>query len=128
MQLEDLEVTAADYIKPVSVGNFRKAWEDLPPDTEQADDYGLGARDGLQETVETLIGILGMHTCEGTEAVPPNARSHTVLLAGKFPGDQTALVRLSFGMDTSGHVAMKLVVRSDAEEWSAAVHKIIQEA
>jgi coatomer protein complex subunit gamma len=39
------------------------------------------------------MGILGMHPCEGTEAVPPNARSHTVLLAGQFPGDTRALVR-----------------------------------
>lgn len=42
----------------------------------------------LQEAVEAVIGTLGMQPCEGTEAVPPNARSHTVLLAGIFLGDQ----------------------------------------
>eukprot|EP00879_Flechtneria_rotunda_P033708 GHRR01037406.1.p1 GENE.GHRR01037406.1~~GHRR01037406.1.p1 ORF type:complete len:112 (-),score=14.06 GHRR01037406.1:124-459(-) len=47
----------------------------------------------LQDTVETVMGILGMNPCEGTEAVPPHARSHTVLLAGIFPGDERALVR-----------------------------------
>jgi hypothetical protein len=46
-----------------------------------------------QDTVETVMGILGMQACEGTEAVPPHARSHTVLLAGQFPGDERALVR-----------------------------------
>ena len=39
------------------------------------------------------MSILGMHPCEGTEAVPPHARSHTVLLSGQFPGDERALVR-----------------------------------
>lgn len=35
-----------------------------------------------------VSSTLGMQPCEGTEAVPPNARSHTVLLAGLFVGHQ----------------------------------------
>eukprot|EP00955_Chlamydomonas_euryale_P034968 349934-Chlamydomonas_euryale.AAC.5 len=81
-----------------------------------------------QETVEAIVGILGMQPCEGTEAVPPNARSHTVLLAGLFVGGSQVLVRLSFGMDAGGAVAMKLVVRADSTEVSEAVHQIIQNA
>lgn len=127
-QLEDLEVTPADYVKPVLVTNFRKGWEELPEETERADEYGLGAREGLQEAVEAVIGTLGMQPCEGTEAVPPNARSHTVLLAGVFVGDQQVLVRMSFGMDAGGNVAMKLIVRADSEAASEAVHQIIQSA
>ncbi len=42
----------------------------------------------MQEAVEAVIHTLGMQPCEGTEAVPPNARSHTVLLAGVFVGNQ----------------------------------------
>ena len=40
-----------------------------------------------QEAVEAVVGILGMAPCDGTDAVPPNARSHTVLLAGTLIGD-----------------------------------------
>jgi hypothetical protein len=47
-QLEDLDVSAADYVKPVAVPNFKAAWDALPADTEREDDYGLGAKDGLQ--------------------------------------------------------------------------------
>ena len=47
-QLEDLEVLPADYVKPVAVANFRKSWEELNPESERADDYGLGQREGLQ--------------------------------------------------------------------------------
>ncbi len=38
------------------------------------------------------------------------------------------LVRLSFGIDSSSNVAMKLVVRAEMPEISDAVHAIIQEA
>ena len=33
--------------------------------------------------MEAVISILGMSACDGTDAVPPNARSHTVLLSGE---------------------------------------------
>ena len=85
-QLEDFEVSAADYIKSEPVSNFRQAWEELGQESEMTDDYGLGQRDSLQEAVEAVTGILGMSACEGTDAVPPNARSHTLLLAGSLIG------------------------------------------
>ncbi len=62
--------------------------EELDESTERADEYGLGPREGLQEAVEAVIATLGMQPCEGTEVVAPNARSHTVLLAGLFVGNQ----------------------------------------
>ena len=34
--------------QPVVVANFRKSWEELNPESERADDYGLGQREGLQ--------------------------------------------------------------------------------
>eukprot|EP00198_Chlamydomonas_reinhardtii_P001857 XP_001691193.1 gamma-cop [Chlamydomonas reinhardtii] len=126
--LEDLEVSPADYVKPTLLSNFRKSWEELDPSTEKEDEYGLGVREGLQEAVEAVIGILGMQPCEGSEAVPPNARSHTVLLAGIFVGYQQVLVRMSSGIDAANNVAMKLVVRAESLELSEAVHQIIQDA
>lgn len=41
----------------------------------------------LQEAVEAVTSIFGMAACEGSDAVPPNARSHTLLLAGSVIGD-----------------------------------------
>lgn len=52
-QLEDFEVSAADYIKPEPVQNFRNAWEELGPESEMADDYGLGQRGSLQAHTPT---------------------------------------------------------------------------
>mmetsp|Transcript_28720 Transcript_28720/g.80856 ORF Transcript_28720/g.80856 Transcript_28720/m.80856 type:complete len:893 (+) Transcript_28720:167-2845(+) len=127
-QLEDLEVGMTDYIKPTSVANFRKSWEELDTSTEREDDYGLGTRDSLQDAVESVIGILGMQPNEGTDAVPPNSRSHTVLLSGTFVGYKQVLVRMNFGIDASSNVAMKLCVRAESEDISDAIHQIIQDA
>jgi coatomer protein complex subunit gamma len=69
-----------------------------------------------------------MQACEGTDAVPPNARSHTLLLSGTVVGDVQVLVRLSFGIDAQRNVAMKLAVRSESADVSEAIHAIIQEA
>ena len=126
--LETVEVTALDYVQAVNLGNFRKIWDALDAGSERADDYGLGRREGLQEAVEAVIGILGMHACEGTEAVPPNARSHTTLLSGMFVGYVQVLVRLSLGIDAANNVAMKLVVRAEDPAVSDIVHQIIAEA
>lgn len=106
----------------------QQMWEELGPETELADDYSLGQREGLQDAVETVAGILGMKACEASDIVPPNARSHTVLLAGEVVGGATALARVSFGIDLQRQVAMKVVVRSEVPEVSEAIHQIIQEA
>ncbi len=96
--------------------------------TELADEYGLGQREGLQDALETVVAILGMKPCEASDIVPPNARSHTVLLAGEVIGGVSALARVSFGIDMQRNVAMKVVVRAETEDVSAAIHEIIQSA
>ena len=128
-QLEDLELTPADYIKSSYVSDFNSEWEELGEEGQAVDSYGLGERDGgLPETVETVIKLLGMNVVDGTDAVPPNARSHTVHLAGKLVGDIQVLLKLQFGLDAERNVAMKMAVRSESLEASEAVHVIIQEA
>ena len=124
-QLEDLALEMPDYIKSVSVPNFRKKWEEMDPESERADEYGLGQRDSLQDAVEAIIGTLGLQACEGTEAVPPNARSHMCLLSGEVIGDCSVLARVKLGIDRSFNVAMKLEVRSDDPDVSDALHEVI---
>ncbi|KAL2654511.1 hypothetical protein AAZV13_04G012600 [Glycine max] len=124
-QLEDLEIVAADYVLKVGVSNFRNAWESLGPDFERVDEYGLGPRESLAEAVNTVINLLGLEPCEGTEEVPPNSRSHTCLLSGVFTGNIKVLVRLSFGLDGPKDIAMKLSVRSEDETVSDTIHEIV---
>ncbi|KAK6143462.1 hypothetical protein DH2020_023810 [Rehmannia glutinosa] len=124
-QLEDFEVAAADYILKVGVSNFKNAWESMDPGTERIDEYGLGPRESLTEAVNAVINLLGMQPCEGTEVVPNNSRSHTCLLSGVYIGNVKVLVRLSFGIDGTKEVAMKLAVRSEDENVSDAIHEIV---
>lgn len=63
-QLEDLEVVAADYMQKVGVSNFRNAWENMDPDSERVDEYGLGLRESLAEAVNAVINLLGMQPCD----------------------------------------------------------------
>uniref|UniRef100_A0A383V8B1 Coatomer subunit gamma n=1 Tax=Tetradesmus obliquus TaxID=3088 RepID=A0A383V8B1_TETOB len=77
-QLEDVEVSGSDYIRPLGLGNFRGAWESLDPATEREDDYGLGPREALQDTVETVMGILGMHPFEDTSVMQPHKETYIV--------------------------------------------------
>lgn len=70
-----------------------------------------------------------VQVCEGTDAVAPNARSHSALLSGVFIGDATSLVKLKFGIEASTReVAMHVTVRSDTPEVSELVHQMIQDA
>ncbi|KAM0832737.1 hypothetical protein ACQ4PT_064711 [Festuca glaucescens] len=124
-QIEDLDIVPADYMLRVAVSNFRNAWENMDPESERVDEYGLGARESLAEAVSAVTGILGMQPCEGTEVVPSNARSHICLLSGVFIGDVKVLVRLSFGLSGPKDVAMKLAVRSDDSEVSDKIHEIV---
>ena len=68
------------------------------------------------------------HVCslfQGTEVVASNSRSHTCLLSGVYIGNVRVLVRLSFGIDSSREVAMKLAVRSSDEIVSDVIHEIV---
>lgn len=127
-QLEDVTVSATDYIKPAYVPSFAEAWDESDVESEVVDSYGLGKRESLQDAVESVIALLGMAACEGSECVPPNARSHAVTVAGTLVGDVQILVRLQFGTDTSKNVAMKMTVRSDSEDTSELVHRCISES
>ena len=63
-QLEEFEVVAADYMLRVPVSNFMNAWENMDPESERVDEYGLGVRESLAEAVSAVINILGMQPCE----------------------------------------------------------------
>ncbi|CAH8262369.1 unnamed protein product [Arabidopsis lyrata] len=124
-QLEDLEVVAADYMVNVGVSNFRNAWENMDEGNELVDEYGLGPRDSLGEAVKAVTDLLGMQSCEGTETVASNARSHTCLLSGLYIGNVKVLVKAQFGMDSSKEIVMKLAVRAEDPSVSDAIHALV---
>ena len=72
-----------------------------------------------------VINIIGWQPCEGTEAVPPNSRSHSTLLSGVCIGESQVLIRTNFGLDELNNVTMKITARSEQLDISELVHAII---
>lgn len=126
--IEDVDLSLLDFMCMTPLSNFRKAWDALPIETETANEYSLGKRESLGEAVETVTKVLGMQPCEGTGAVPPNARSHTALLSGTYVGDVALLVRLNLGIDVSSEVALKLTARAEDASVSEVAQLIVSEA
>jgi hypothetical protein len=124
-----LQLTYADYVKPVPVANFKAAWDELDPESEVAGDYGLGVvSGGVKGTVEAMIAHMGMFVADGTDLVTETARSHMILLSGELCRGHRALLRISFGLGQSGEMAMKVVSRADDRDVSELLHAIVQDA
>lgn len=124
-----MQLTYADYMKQQAVNNFRSSWDEMGEDTEVKGDYDLGAVDGgVKGTVDAMIEHLGMFVAEGTDLVAENARSHSILLSGVLCGGHAVLMKISFGLDKTGSMAMKVVSRAESQEVSELLHEIVQDA
>ena len=66
-------------------------------------------------------------TCDGTDVVGPNARSHTAVLSGTVVGDRKLLMKVQLGMSANNNVAMKLAARSPDPDIASAVHEVLAE-
>merc|ERR1719336_3805604 len=109
-QLEDLDITVADYVQRVMKGNFGAAWEELGEENELEDTYSLPFKT-LDEAVKNIVMYLGLQPCERSDRVPEGKNSHTLLLSGVFKGGVAVLVRARLAL--SDTVAMQLTVRAE---------------
>jgi len=109
-QLEDIEISVADYVQRVMKGNFGAAWDELGPENELEDTYSLPFKT-LEEAVKNIVSYLGLQPCERSDKVPEGKSSHTLLLSGVFRGGHQVLVRTKLAL--SDGVAMQLTVRSE---------------
>merc|ERR1711874_713896 len=109
-QLEDLDISVADYVQRVMKGNFGAAWEELGEENELEDEYSLPFKT-LDETVKNIVMYLGLQPCERSDRVPEGKNSHTLLLSGLFKGGVGVLVRAKLAL--SDTVAMQLTVRAE---------------
>lgn len=122
-----LQISATDYIKAVPTANFKAVWDDMGDKCEVSGSYALDAVEGgVPATVEAMITHMGMFVAEGTDLVAPNARSHMIMLSGKLCGGHMALLRISFGLDPSGSMVMKVTTRSVDHAISQVLHEIVQ--
>merc|ERR1712203_1096163 len=56
--LEDMELTVADYVQRTMKANFAAAWEELGPANELEDTYQLSNMKTLEEALNKFLNIL----------------------------------------------------------------------
>ncbi|CAM9742963.1 unnamed protein product, partial [Choristocarpus tenellus] len=99
--LEELQITTADFMAKISLGDFRMGWEHMGTEGEVLEKFALHFR-RLEEAVTGVVDFLGMQACDGTSRVPAGKREHTLHLCGMFVGDVAVLVRAQINMSNTG--------------------------
>jgi len=125
--LEDLPISTSDFMAKVSVGDFRRAWEQVGNDNEVLHKFALQFKE-LDAAVFSIIDLLGMQACDGTATIKPNSagKPHMLHLSGVFVGGKSVLARAQIGLEKSGGVILKIAVRSEEEGVSQLVADCIQ--
>ena len=124
--LEDVVIAASDYMTPAAVPDWSAAWDAAGEEGEVADTYDLGPRESLQDAADAVLATLPLAACAGTDAAPPLARSHALLLAGRVAGRGQVLARVALGATPGGGVAMQVAARG-AGGAAEAVHDVVAE-
>ena len=122
-QVEDLELTGADYVLPAFAGSFDNIWTQIAEadGSEEAEEtLQLSAAKSIQEAVELLVKQLGMQPLEGSE-VSVTTSTHALKLFGRsvMGGRVAGSVRMAFSAKSG--VTVKVVVRSEEEGLASAV-------
>merc|ERR1712178_5390 len=91
-QAEEIEVTAADYVRPQPTTDFRGAWTNMTDPFEVRESFNLEA-DSIQDAVSGIVEKLGLAACEGTQRVADGAEQHELLMAGLGMSGNQVLVR-----------------------------------
>jgi coatomer protein complex subunit gamma len=77
--LEDMELTVADYVQRTMKANFAAAWEELGPTNELEDTYQLSNMKTLEEAVKQVSQYLGLQACERSDKIAEGKSAHTLL-------------------------------------------------
>jgi coatomer protein complex subunit gamma len=127
--LENLDISTADFMAKVSVGDFRRAWEQLGTDGEVLEKFALQFKK-LDDAIVAVSDFLGMQAVDGTAVVPSEVISlkkpHVLHLSGVFVGNVSVLVRAQLQVDDATGVVLKLAVRSPSREISQLVAECIR--
>lgn len=111
-QIEDIDVSLADYMGKSFVRNFRDAWEAMGDEDQVTDTFALSSMKSLPEAVSAIVDVLGMVPCENSADVPSKKTQHALYLCGAFLGEHNVLARARLVLDTQQGVNMELAVRS----------------
>ncbi|CAL1694385.1 unnamed protein product [Somion occarium] len=113
--LEDLELSAADYILPTYV-TFSSEWDRLRGGVTVTETFALPAMESLKAACDSIIEILNMQALGGSEE-PQSTSIHTLQLSGLVAGGGgKALVRCRMTYSKAQGVTLELSVRTEKQE------------
>lgn len=117
-QIEDLEITAGDFITPFYNSNFTAVFDQLP--TEESAVITVPNVSSLEQAVIKLSEGLNAMPLDGSDYVPSGLTSHVLKLFGKdaWGGKVGALIRLAI---SGGKVVAKVQAKAETEAFAAVV-------
>ncbi|KAF2757353.1 putative coatomer subunit gamma [Pseudovirgaria hyperparasitica] len=119
-QVEDLDLSGADYIVPAYAGSFENIWDSIGVSDTATETLQLSNIKSLADAAEQLPKSLSLQPLDGTD-IALNTSTHTLKLYGKtiLGGKVAATVRMAFSAKTG--VTMKIDVRAEEEGVAALV-------
>ncbi|KAI5819479.1 adaptin N terminal region-domain-containing protein [Pyronema omphalodes] len=121
-QVEDLELTAGDYLVPAFAGSWENVWEQVGAAGEEAtESYALGTElKGIQDAIDFLVKKLYLQPLDGSD-VAINATTHTLRLFGKTLNGGRVVAQVRMAYSGKNGVALKATVRAEEEGVAAMV-------
>ncbi|KAM3123978.1 hypothetical protein CJJ07_004070 [Candidozyma auris] len=122
-QIDDLEVTAGDFIQPMYNSNFTSIFDQLPE--SEGSVVTIGGVSNLENAVNKLKKSLNAMPLDGSDYVPADSTAHVLKLLGKdlWGGKVGVSVRLA---QTQGKVVAKLQVKGETPGFAGVVANGVQ--
>lgn len=108
--LENLDITAGDYLIPTYAGNFAHLWDELSH--EAVSTYQLGFDFGTAGGATYCVNRLSMMPIDGTSKVESTA-SHTLKLFAKTIDGQKVAAQIKLVYSSKNGLAAKIVVHGE---------------
>ncbi|KAK6198831.1 adaptin N terminal region-domain-containing protein [Scheffersomyces amazonensis] len=117
-QIDDLEVSAGDFVTPLYNSNFTALFDQL--DNYETSVVTISGTDTLENAVTKLRNSLNLLPLDGSDYVPSDSTSHILKLLGKdvWGGKVVVSARLAV---TGGKVVAKLEAKSETETFSSII-------
>ena len=115
-QLEDLEITIADYMAQIWVSMAPETvWNEIGEENQVIEKYSLSSIKSLQQACTEVSDFLRMTPCGRTNYIPGKSSKtkHVLYLSGKFLNNIKVIARSRMKLNAAGSVDMELTVRSE---------------
>merc|ERR1712194_794733 len=120
-QVDEVELTAADFVNPVPVTDFRGMSTSLGEhEAFESKEQFILSLPTMKDACDYLVKKLGLAPCEGTQRVAEGASDHSLLLSGVTIDEGAMLVRVMMKAN-AGAVQVRLMARASNAVLTSAI-------